>query len=160
MLRETTSRTVPSRDGRSWWVTGNSKFAVPAPFDVSNSSRASLCVTLPNVIASTRPTRCRRRRPRPLRLLAQRGYWRQTCRKSPFVDKKGDHRFHHANRCRIWPAIEQRQFGHRGRRRLNRQHHLASTGRCPEDFHASLNDQKRCRRMALLPAPAPESRLR
>jgi len=58
------------------------------------------------------------------------------------VDEKRDHRFHHPHRSRVWPSIEQGQFGHRRRRRLNGKHDLASAGRCPKDLHAALNDEE------------------
>ena len=83
MFRETTSRTVPSRDASSWCVTGRSNVSAPVPLEVSKSRRASLWVTLPNVIASTRPTRWRNRRPTTARTFsATSGYCRQTCWKS------------------------------------------------------------------------------
>src|SRR5687768_10647519 len=58
------------------------------------------------------------------------------------IDKQGTHGIHRPNGCRVRPAIEQWQLGYRGGRSFDGKHHLASTGRGPEDFHAPLNDQK------------------
>ena len=58
------------------------------------------------------------------------------------VDEERDHRFHHPHRGRVWPSIEQGQFGYCCRCRLNGKHDLASTGRCPKDLHAALNDEE------------------
>jgi len=58
------------------------------------------------------------------------------------IDEQRDHRFHYPHRGRVGPSIEQGQFGHRRRRRLNGKHDLASTGRRPKDLHAPLNDEE------------------
>ena len=78
-----------SQPGRKFLVIVRSNACAPALFEVSRSSRASLCVTLPNVIDSIRPTRWRKRCPTTAKTLsATSGYWRQTCWKSDLLINK------------------------------------------------------------------------